>query len=79
MKNLNKKTDGYKEKDMRDIDKKYLIMAGFDGKHERVAMKCESMKEAENRLNKAFSKKGENLWMDNLGQEFSINEEVVKC
>lgn len=51
-----------------------LIMAGFDGKKERIALKCESKEEAINRLNKAFKKKSENLWVDSFNQEFSITE-----
>ena len=52
----------------------YSIMAGFDGKTERVALICESKAEAVNRLNKAFKKISNNLWVDSFGQEFSIIE-----
>ena len=52
----------------------YSIMAGFDGKQERVALICESEAEAISRLNKAFKKITDNLWIDSFNQEFSIVE-----
>lgn len=51
---------------------KYIIMGGHDGKRERIALEVESLEEALNRLNACMIKKSTNLWVDSLGQEFSI-------
>lgn len=56
------------------MKKTILIMAGFEGKQERIALECESKKEAINRLNKAFKRISNNLWVDSFNQEFSIIE-----
>lgn len=52
------------------------ILAGHDGKYERtVELEFNSRNEAEEMLNRCFGNpKKENLWVDNLGQEFSILE-----
>lgn len=54
--------------------KKYLIMGGFDGKQERIALVCDSKKEAVERLNRNHELKriNNNLWVDRFNQEFSI-------
>lgn len=54
--------------------KKTIIMAGFEGKQERIALECKSKREAINRLNKAFKRISNNLWVDSFNQEFSIVE-----
>ena len=57
--------------------KEYYIMGGFEGKMERIALKCKTKQEAVTRLNSAFGKAKSNLWVDSLGQEFSIIEKEV--
>lgn len=56
------------------MKKTILIMAGFEGKQERIALECKSKREAINRLNKAFKRISNNLWVDSFNQEFSIIE-----
>ena len=50
----------------------YNIMGGHDGKRERIALKVDTLQEAVQMLNKCMTKKSHNLWVDSLGQEFSI-------
>ena len=54
--------------------KDYMVMAGFDGKFERLARSFSSAKEAKKALNKAFTLKTDNVWVDSFGQEFTIVE-----
>ena len=54
---------------------KYVVMAGFDRRAERVALTCDSnieLRKIIERLNKSFTLIETNLWQDSFGQQFSI-------
>lgn len=53
-------------------------MAGFDGRFTRIARSFPTAAEATKALNIAFISKGENVWVDRFGQEFTLIENIIE-